>query len=271
MLRVPGSKGTLMEAGQRGEKVQMMYSPLQAVEYAEAHPERTTILLGVGFETTAPVLGAAILAAAERGLDNFFYRSAGKLTPPAMRALLDDPETILDGFIAPGHVTTIIGADAYGFIGEEYGKPSVVSGFELCDVLDSLARILNQLAEGRHEVEIQYTRSVTKEGNLKAQALLERVFRIVDDAWRGLGTIPDSGHALSEEFKKYDVRQRWKIPEFKAQEPPNCRCGEVLKGICIPPECPLFGKACTPAHAVGPCMVSSEGSCAAYFKYGIRK
>jgi hydrogenase expression/formation protein HypD len=270
MLKVPGSQGTLNDAAHSGSGVKIIYSPLQVTEYAAAHPETTCVLLGVGFETTAPVLAAAILAAEAKGLDNFYYRSTGKLTPPAMRALLDDESTAIDGFIAPGHVTTIIGADSYRFIGEEYGRPSVVAGFELCDILDSLARVLDQLGAGRHAVEIQYTRSVTREGNRKAQAVLDSVFTIADDTWRGLGMIPLSGHDLSKAYERYDVKARFTVPAFEDQEPPGCKCGDVLRGVCLPPECPLFGTACTPDHAVGPCMVSSEGSCAAYYKYGVR-
>lgn len=270
MLRVPGSRGTLHDAAHSGKGVRIIYSPLQVTEYAAANPDTTCVLLGVGFETTAPVLAAAILAAEAKGLHNFYYRSAGKRTPPAMRALLDDETTAIDGFIAPGHVTTVIGADAYRFIGEEYGKPSVVAGFELCDVLDALGCVLEQLAEGRHHVEIQYTRSVTREGNRKAQNVLEDVFCIIDDTWRGLGIIPLSGYSLSERYVQFDSAGRFEMPVFEESEPPGCRCGEVLRGICIPPECPLFGTRCTPDHAVGPCMVSSEGSCAAYFKYGVR-
>jgi hydrogenase expression/formation protein HypD len=270
MLRVPGSRGTLHDAAHSGKGVRMIYSPLQATEYAAVNPGQTCVLLGVGFETTAPVLAAAILAAEEQQLQNFCYRPAGKLTPPAMRALLDDETTAIDGFIAPGHVTTVIGADAYRFIGEEYEKPCVVSGFELCDVLDALCRVLEQLAGDRHHVEIQYTRSVTMEGNRKAQKVLEDVFCIIDDTWRGLGIIPLSGYGLSKRYSRYDTAGRFDMPDFAEYEPPGCRCGDVLRGVCIPPECPLFGTGCTPDHAIGPCMVSSEGSCAAYYKYGVQ-
>jgi hydrogenase expression/formation protein HypD len=268
MLRVPGTETTLGECG-AGDALQIIYSPLQVVEYAAAHPDAQCVLIGVGFETTAPTLAAAIVRAAERELTNFSFLPATKLTPPAMRALLNDAEVALDAFIAPGHVTTVIGADAYNFIADEYGRPCVVAGFEVCDVLAALAMIIVQLCKGDAAVEIQYRRSVTCAGNRKAQQLLARVFSVRDDTWRGLGVLPQSGYELSDEFAGFDVRTRFDLPVFEDVEAPGCRCGEVLRGVCRPPDCPLFGKACTPEHAVGPCMVSSEGSCGAYYRYGV--
>ncbi len=270
MLRVQGSLGTLGAHAGRAGSVRMMYSPLQAVEYAAAHPAHTCVMLSVGFETTAPALAAALLSAAGRGLENFLVLSAGKQTPPAMRALLCDPQVALDGFIAPGHVTTVIGADAYRFIADEFGKPCVVAGFEVCDLLDALARVVAHVAGGTHAVEIEYTRSATWAGNEKAQAVVARVFEPCDTAWRGLGVIPASGYAVREEFARYDAARALAIPRHASDDPPACRCGDVLRGICAPPACPLFGTACTPEHAVGPCMVSSEGSCAAYYTCGVR-
>ncbi len=213
------------------------------------------------------MLASAVKQAHERKLKNFYYLSAGKLTPPAMRALLEDDNVKLDAFIAPGHVTTITGADAYKFIGKDFKKPCVVSGFELCDLLAALIKIIEQLSKGRHEVEIEYSRTVTFEGNKKARKIIEEVFVTADDNWRGLGIIPLSGYRLREKFLEFDVTHNFNIPEFSDEEPSGCRCGDVLRGICLPNDCGLFGKKCAPDHAVGPCMVSSEGSCAAHFRY----
>lgn len=266
MLRVPGAMGTLADAATSGS-VQMMYSPLQAVEHARAHPETTVVLLGIGFETTAPTLAAALETADQAGLANFTMLAAGKMTPPAMRALLGDTANVIDGFIAPGHVTTVIGAAAYRFIPDECGKPCVVAGFELCDLLDSLGMLIEQLADNRHEVTIQYKRSASFAGNPRAQEAIANVFTPADSAWRGLGMIPLSGYALAPAYARFDARTRFNLPAFPPAHAPGCRCGDMLRGICVPTECALFGKACTPDTPVGPCMVSSEGSCAAYYKY----
>jgi hydrogenase expression/formation protein HypD len=270
MLRVPGSRTTLADANARTHAVQMIYSPLQAVQYARDHADQRCVLLGVGFETTAPMLAAAVAQAAELGLPNFYFLSAGKMTPPVMRALLHDATVALDAFIAPGHVTTIIGANAYQFIADDYGKPCVVAGFEVCDILDALVRTVRQLAGGAHTVDIEYTRSVTRAGNAKAQALLAQVFTPCDTVWRGLGMVPRSGYALQPAYARLDALHAFAAPAFPEQEPAGCRCGAVLRGVCLPYECGLFGTACTPTRPVGPCMVSSEGSCGAYFRFGVR-
>ena len=266
MLRVPGATGTLADAATSGS-VQMLYSPLQAVEHAQKHPETTVVLFGIGFETTAPTLAAAVETAAQMGLGNFAMLAAGKMTPPAMRALLGDTGNALDGFVAPGHVTTVIGADAYRFIPDKFGKPCVVAGFELCDLLDALGMLVEQLADNRHEVTIQYKRSATFVGNPRAQQAIADVFVPADSAWRGLGTIPMSGYDLAPAYARFDVRKRFDLPAFPSAHTPGCRCGDMLRGICVPTDCALFGKACTPDTPVGPCMVSNEGSCAAYYKY----
>jgi len=268
MMRVPGSLGTLADAASAGEKVRMIYSPMQAVDFAEKNPDEKCVLFGVGFETTVPTHAAAVLAAKKLGLKNFFLLSAGKLTPPAMHALLEDEKVKLDAFIAPGHVTTIIGADAYKFIEEEFKKPCVVSGFELCDLLESLLKIIDQLVNNEHKVQIQYTRTVTFEGNKKAQEIIDEVLKVADTNWRGLGLIPKSGFKVAEAFAEFNAETFFNIPDFSDEEPAGCRCGDVLKGICVPEECGLFGKKCTPEHPVGPCMVSSEGSCGAHYRFG---
>jgi len=270
MMKVPGSQGSLMEAGKSRENIKMMYSPFQAVEFSGEHPNINCVLLGVGFETTAPMLAMAVKKASEQNLKNFYFLSAGKRTPPAMRALLEDENVKLDAFIAPGHVTTVVGANSYKFIEKEFKRPAVVAGFELCDLLAALIKIIEQLVEGRHEVEIEYSRTVTFEGNKKAQEIIEEVFYPADDNWRGLGCIPLSGYRLREKYSECDVMKNFDVPEFSDKEPEGCRCGDVLRGICLPNECGLFGKKCTPDHAAGPCMVSSEGSCAAHFRYAGR-
>ena len=267
MLKVPGSQGSLLESGKGRENIKMMYSPLQAVEFAAKNPDINSVLLGVGFETTAPMLAMAVKQAASQNLKNFQFLSAGKLTPPAMRLLLEDKNIKLDAFIAPGHVTTIVGANSYKFIEKEFKRPAVVAGFELCDLLAALIKIIEQIVEERHEVEIEYSRTVTFEGNKKAQEIIEEVFVAADDNWRGIGSIPLSGYNLREIFSEFDVFLNFDIPEFPNNEPFGCRCGDVLRGVCLPNECGLFGKECTPDHAVGSCMVSSEGSCAAHFRY----
>ncbi len=268
MMRVPGSLGTLTDVSGNGEKVKMIYSPLQAVDYAAKNPDSLCVLFGVGFETTVPTHAAAVLAAKKLGLKNFFLLSAGKLTPPAMQALLEDKNVKLDAFIAPGHVTTIIGANAYKFIEEDFKKPCVVSGFELCDLLESLVKIIDQLVNNEHKVEIQYTRTVTFEGNKKAQEIIEKVLIPADTNWRGLGEIPRSGFKVNNASSEFNAENFFDIPDFPDDEPVGCRCGDVLKGICVPIECGLFGKKCTPEHPVGPCMVSSEGSCGAHYRFG---
>ena len=267
MMRVPGSSETLTDVSAAGENVKMIYSPLQAVEFAKKNPNKNCVLFAVGFETTVPTHAVAALEAKKLGIENFFILSAGKLTPPAMRALLTDENINLDAFIAPGHVTTIIGANAYKFIETEFKKPCVVSGFELCDLLEALLKIIEQFVKNEHKVEIQYTRTVNFAGNKIAQKIIDEVFKTADTNWRGLGNIPKSGYKLNENFSDFDAELFFDIPEEPDIEPPGCRCGDVLKGICLPEDCSLFGKVCTPEHPVGPCMVSSEGSCGAHYRY----
>lgn len=271
MMRVPGSMETLTDVSAGGEKVKMIFSPLQAVEFAKNNPQKKCVLFAVGFETTVPTHAAAALEAKKNNLKNFSILSVGKLTPPAMKSLLNDPQVNLDAFIAPGHVTTIIGANAYKFIETDFKKPCVVSGFELCDILESLARIIDQLVKNEHKVEIQYSRTVNFEGNKKARKIIDDVFETVDSHWRGLGLIPKSGYKLNKNFSDFDTENYFNFPDFSDEEPAGCRCGDVLKGICLPENCALFAKNCTPDHPIGPCMVSSEGSCGAHYRYGKTK
>ena len=265
MVRVPGTTQSLEQARAEGADVLMVYSPMDAVEAAAKDPEKQVVFFGIGFETTAPAVALAILEAQRQGVSNFSVLCAHKLIPPAMMALLES-EVGVDGFICPGHVSVIIGSEAYKPVAAR-GKPCVVTGFEPADVLGAVRMLLRQLAEGRSEVEVEYSRAVRPEGNRKAQELLGRVFRVVDARWRGLGTIPGSGYELAEEFAEFDAARRFEVEPPKSVEPRGCRCGEVLTGMIDPPECPLFGEACTPRKPVGSCMVSSEGACQAWYRY----
>ncbi len=221
----------------------------------------------VGFETTAPTAAATLIKARGEGIDNLSALSLHKLTPPAMKALMDGGDVNIDGFICPGHVTAIIGARSYEFLAKDYGAPCVVAGFEPLDVLMGLLMLARQVEEGRAEIEIEYDRVVSWEGNRTAQEALSAVFEPCDAAWRGIGSIPLSGLRIKDAFSKFDAEKRFSMKSCAAGEPKGCMCGDVLKGKAAPEKCPLFGGACTPEEPVGPCMVSSEGTCAAYYKY----
>lgn len=267
MMKVPGSESSLQEEKARGADIRVVYSPLNSLEMAEKNPGRQVVLIAVGFETTAPTVAATVIAAKERGIENLSVLALHKLTPPAMKALLDSGEIKIDGFIAPGHVTAIIGAGAYGFLASDYRSPCVVAGFEPIDALMGIYMLVRQFEEGRCAIEIEYDRVVTWEGNRKAQAVMNEVFETSKSLWRGIGAIPASGLAINEAYASFDAEKRFAIPAGVDAEPKGCRCGEVLKGLITPDECPLFAGACTPEFAIGPCMVSSEGTCAAWYKY----
>ena len=267
MLRVPGSRSSLQEERARGADVRIVYSPLDAVKLAERHRDRQVIFLGIGFETTAPTIGASILTAAAAGLDNYFVLASHKTIPGPMEVLTADPDLGIDGYLCPAHVSAIIGADAYRRLAEECGVACVVTGFEPTDVLQGVAMLARQVVEGRSRVEIQYSRVVRPEGNRKAQEVLSRVFVPCDSAWRGIGVIPESGLAIADEFARFDVERQIPVEVEEAQEPAGCRCGDILRGKIGPWECPLFGSQCTPESPVGACMVSTEGTCAAAYKY----
>ncbi|GAB60837.1 MAG: hydrogenase formation protein HypD [Candidatus Jettenia sp.] len=269
MMRVPGTESSLQEQKATGKDIRVVYSPLGALDIARANPGKEIILYAVGFETTVPTVAATILLAKEKGIKNFSAFALHKLTPPAMKALLDSSELDLHGFLCPGHVTAIIGAKAYGFLAENYHSPCVVAGFEPLDAIHGLYMLIKQLEEGRAEIEIQYKRVVTWDGNTRAQRILEHVFEICDSNWRGIGKIPMSGLRLKNEFADFDAEKKFVIEAGIDEEPQGCACGEVLKGLLTPNQCPLFGKICTPESPVGPCMVSFEGTCAAYYTYGI--
>ncbi len=267
MLRVPGSGSTLQEEKARGSDIRVVYSPLDALDLAASNPGKEVVFYAVGFETTAPTVAATILSAAEDGVKNLSVLSLHKLTPPAMKALLDSGDVEIGGFICPGHVTAVIGAGAYGFLSTRYGAPCVVAGFEPLDALLGLYMLIRQIEEGRADIEIEYGRVVTWEGNVKAQGIINEVFEPAESLWRGIGAIPSSGLRIRDAYGRFDAEKKFEMPEGPEAEPAGCMCGSVLKGLITPEGCPLFGSACTPADPVGPCMVSSEGTCAAFYKY----
>ena len=270
MLRVPGGRRrSLLEAKARGADVRIVYSPLDALDVARAHPDRDVVFFGVGFETTAPATAVAILRARTLGVRNFSIFCNHVRIAPALRAILDAPETQIDGFVGPGHVSTVIGTRPYDFIAHEYGRPVVVAGFEPTDILQAVAGLLRQLREGRADVENEYGRVVREEGNAAALAALDYVFEVRDDfEWRGLGAIPHSGFRIAGELSQWDAETHFDVPGARIEDPKACRCGDVLRGMAKPYECGVFGTACTPEKPLGTCMVSSEGACAAYYAYG---
>jgi hydrogenase expression/formation protein HypD len=267
MLHVPGSETTLAACRSKGGRIEVCYSPARALELAAADPATEVVFLAIGFETTIAPVVSMLAAAVQRGLRNLSLLTAFKLVPPALHALLTDPEIRIDAFLCPAHVSAIIGADAYLPFVERYRVPCVIAGFEPLDILYGIDGILQQVAAGEACVDNRYARVVTRGGNARAQELMEQYLQPVDAAWRGIGTIPASGLGLREAFAGYDAERRHGVTVALGCENPACRCGDVLKGKLRPPECALFGTACTPDHPVGPCMVSSEGTCSAYFKY----
>jgi hydrogenase expression/formation protein HypD len=269
MIKVPGSVSSLERERAGGADVRIVYSVTDALNMAMKVRPRNLVFLGVGFETTAPTIASGLLEARERDVDNFYVLAAHKLIPPAMKTLLAG-EVEIDAFLCPGHVSAVIGAAPYEEVSREYGKPCVVAGFEALDVLQSILMIANQILGGVAKTEIQYRRVVKWEGNETAQRLMNAVFEPCDTEWRGLGVLPGSGLRIREEFAGHDAARRFSVKLPEPRDHPGCRCGDILRGVCIPPECGLFGKACTPSSPVGPCMVSSEGTCSAYFKYGRR-
>ena len=268
MMKVPGSYSSLNQVKADGADIRVVYSVLNALKIAEDNPHKSVVFLGVGFETTAPTTAGAIIEADRLGIDNFFFLSVHKLIPPAMRALLASDEVHIDGFLCPGHVSTIIGSQPYEFIPREYGIPCVIAGFEPLDILQAIDMLLEQISAEEARVDIQYRRAVRKEGNPTALKYLSTVFEVTDAYWRGIGIIPESGLKLSQQYKRFDAEDAFKIVLRPPKEASNCRCGDILRGVSTPNECLLFGKACTPEHPVGPCMVSSEGTCSAWYLYG---
>lgn len=269
MLRIPGSHGSLLEAKAEGADVRIVYSPLDALRLAREHPDREVVFLAIGFETTAPSTALTLLRARAEGVRNFSCLCCHVTIVPPLRALLDSPDLRLDGFVGPGHVATVVGARPFEFIPARYGKPLVIAGFEPLDILQAVHMLLRQLAEGRCEVEIQYTRVVPHGGNPRALAVLAEVFELRPHfEWRGLGFISQSGLKLASAFADHDAERRFDVPGVRVADPKACQCGEVLKGAIKPWECKVFGTACTPERPIGTCMVSSEGACAAYYNFG---
>lgn len=267
LLRVPGSASSLERERAAGADVRVVYSTLDALAMARREPERGFVFLGVGFETTAPTVAAALLQAHEEGLANFSVLSDHKVMPPPMRALMQAPEVNVRGFICPGHVSTVIGSESYRFLAEEFGASCVVAGFEPLDILHALVLLTQQAADGRADVENAYGRAVLPEGNPAARAVLATVFEPADAAWRGFGLIPGSGLGIREAYSHLDAARVYEVDLPEGRDDPACRCPDVLRGLVIPPQCPLFARSCTPEAPRGACMVSSEGTCAAYYRY----
>ncbi len=267
MLRVPGSKTSLKDLRAQGADIKIIYSPLDTLELAESNPKQKIVFAAIGFETTAPAVAVAVLEAKKRGLKNLLFAVSHRTMPQALRALLSSGEVKLDGLILPGHVSTVIGAKSFKFLAEEFHLPAVVTGFEARDIMEGIYMLVSQVAEGRAEVEIQYKRAVTWEGNPMGKQLIRKVFEPCDARWRGLGLIPGSGLRLRPEFHDFDAQKQLGIKVLEGKEPTGCRCGDILCARAKPPDCKLFGKACTPEHPKGPCMVSSEGTCAAWYAF----
>jgi hydrogenase expression/formation protein HypD len=269
MMRVPGSDGNLLEAKAQGADVRMVYSPLDALRIAIQNPDREVVFFAVGFETTAPSTAVTLLKAKEKNVKNFSIFCNHVTIVPPVKAILESPDLRLDGFLGPGHVSTIIGNRPYRFVPNVYGKPLVTAGFEPLDILQAIVMLCRQLDEGRCEVENQYTRAVPEQGNPKALQVIGQVFELRPHfEWRGLGFISQSALKLREEYAPWDAELKFEVPGVRVADPKACQCGEVLKGVIKPWECKVFGTACTPDHAIGTCMVSPEGACAAYYNFG---
>jgi len=270
LMRVPGpDKKSLKSAQAEGARVKIVYSPFDALKIAQDNPDDKVVFLGVGFETTAPAIAATVKVAKEQGITNFSILCFHKLVPPALDALVGDPELKVQAFLLPGHVSAIIGVEPYRFLAQKHGLPAVVAGFEPLDILQALDLFVTMRKEGRADVVNAYTRVVSDAGNPKAVSIMYEVFEPADALWRGIGMIPGSGLVMRDEFAAFDAMKVFDLQLREVPEIKGCRCGDVLKGKMSPDKCPLFGKACTPASPVGPCMVSTEGSCAAYYKYNL--
>jgi hydrogenase expression/formation protein HypD len=267
MTRVPGSTSSLLAEQANGADVRIVYSPLDALTIARENPSSQVVFIGVGFETTTPLVAMAIKRAAAEGLANFSVYGAHKNMPGALEAIVNDPDLALDALILPGHVSTIIGSAPYEFLAERYGIPGVITGFEPNDVLQGIAMLLRQMVEGRADIEIAYARGVQAQGNPVAMAAIDEAFETVPANWRGIGEIPGSGYKIRDEFAQFDAMRRFSPTVEPTREHAGCECGNILRGLKTPADCPLFRKVCTPENPVGPCMVSSEGTCAAYFRY----
>ena len=267
MLRVPGSKKSLLEAKAEGADVRILYSPLEAVELAKSNPSKEVIFFAVGFETTAPANALSVIHAAQQNVVNYSILASHVLVPPAMEAILSDEANVIDAFLAAGHVCTIMGLDEYYPVAEKYKIPIVVTGFEPVDLLQGILMAVNQLEKGEYTVENQYARAVLREGNKMAKDTIEKVFSVSDRVWRGIGSIPQSGFEVNERYKLFNARLKFKIDIPFAEENKECISGDIMKGLKKPKQCPNFGTKCKPEHPLGAPMVSSEGACAAYYHY----
>ena len=267
MLRVPGSSKSLLKAKAEGGDVRIVYSPLDAVNLARDQKDKKVVFFAVGFETTAPVNALSVLHAKKYGLNNYFLLTSHVLVPPAMEVLLQDKETKIDGFLAAGHVCTVMGSSEYLPIADKYGIPIVITGFEPVDLLRGLLSCLQQLEQGENKVENQYKRVVSEHGNLQAKDMINEVFEVTDRSWRGIGTLPNSGFSLRKAYSRYDADIQFELAMKQEKTPNKCIAGTILKGLKKPVDCPEFGKSCTPENPLGAPMVSSEGACAAYYNY----
>lgn len=268
MMRIPGSKSTLLYKKAIGSNIQMVYSPLNAIALAKENPDKEVVFLSVGFETTTPVIALAVDNAKREGIKNFSVLTSNKTMPEAIKILAKDEELAIDGFLYPGHVCAVIGTDFFSNVAYNMKKAGVVTGFEPLDILYSIYTLVKNITQGNTVLENMYSRIVTKEGNIKAQQKMYEVFQATDALWRGLGNIENSGLKLNADYEMFDAAKKFNIGYKVSPEPKGCQCGEVLKGKKRPPDCKLFGTTCTPENPVGACMVSSEGTCAAYYKYG---
>ncbi|HHH47066.1 MAG TPA: hydrogenase formation protein HypD, partial [Thiotrichales bacterium] len=268
-MRVPGSRKSLLQAKAEGADIRMVYSPMDALALARRHPDRQVIFFALGFETTMPSTALTVLQAEREGIDNFSLFCNHITTVPTIKAILDSPDMQIDGFLAPGHVSMVVGERPFRFVAEDYGKPIVITGFEPLDILHSLWMLLKQLAEGRCEVENQYARVVRPEGNRAGLEAISKVFELREFfEWRGLGSIDHSGVRIRDAYARFDAERKFAVPNIRIADPKSCQCGEVLKGVIKPWECKVFGTACTPETPMGALMVSSEGACAAYYNFG---
>lgn len=267
LMRVPGTESSLQREKADGRDIRIVYSTFDALDIARKNPDKKVVFLGVGFETTAPTVAASILFAKKIGLDNYCVYSAHKLVPPALFALMEDDKVQIDGFILPGHVSVIIGVEAYRYFFNRFRIPSVVVGFEPVDILHGVSIIIDQIERHRPGLENAYPRAVTSEGNLNAKTVLDQVFCNRDTSWRGIGKILESGLRIRSEFSDFDAQKVFLLNVPRFEEPRGCACGDVLRGYITPPDCALYKKVCSPVSPVGPCMVSGEGTCAAYYRY----
>src|SRR4030042_7204241 len=267
MMKVPGSYSSLQQTRAGEADIRIVYSTQDALQIARDNPTQSVIFIGIGFETTAPTIAASILQAEKEGIKNFYVLCFLKRCPPIMKALLDLGELKLDGIVCPGHVSTIIGSHPYEFMPRDYGVACVVSGFEPLDILQSVEMLVEQIESGKPKVEIAYRRGVKPEGNQKALELMDSVFEVDSADWRGIGVVPASGLKIREKYERFDAEQAFSVTMEPVREAKGCICGDILRGVKTPDDCKLFRKVCSPEHPVGPCMVSSEGSCAAYYQY----